>query len=46
LKEDEQETFMKMNIDDDRFQNRFFLIHPDSYSSMIIDNYIEYLRDK
>ena len=46
LKEDEQETFMKMFIDDDRFQNRFFLIHPDSYSSMIIEKYIEYLREK
>ena len=46
LKEGEKETFMKMFIDDDRFQNRFFLIHPDSYSSMIIEKYIEYLRDK
>lgn len=45
LNEEEEQAFVKMFADDDDSPYGFFVVHPDSMSSIIIDSYQKYLKN-
>jgi hypothetical protein len=46
LKDYERESFMKMFMDKSELSYGIYFFHPDEYSSIIIDKYVEYLKNK